>query len=144
MDASNESELARISDTPPLPRATLDTLATLPDDDSPLGLVGHAWRSVQALGGDREGGKAIAQALADHWAPVGIADLVRRAIQTKGRDADRLWRPVLETAGAIGSATGHGGAVAPTVNIGQRLVLMHERRRTEAPAPTQESAPPPA
>ena len=94
------------------PATVTDAKAT--DTRDPLAELSASWLRVRGLGGEtKEGGKHMAEALAQHWAPIAVADLAQRAMATKGRDADRLWRPILDVAGAID----HGVKVTVPVQV---------------------------
>ena len=133
----------------PLPPATLaaaaslDALAATTDagDTSPVGLVAASWREARDAGGDKGGERAVA--LAQAWAPMAVADLARRALATGGRDADRLWRPILDAAGAIGQ--GAAQASGAVVNVAQLTVIIAQQvqaqqQQARSPAPVVEGA----
>ena len=102
---------------------------TLPDSPILFSLI-QACQEAGRLGGDK-GGERLGRALAQAWAPVGIADLARRAISTSGRDADRLWRPVLDAARLTGQGTPLTVNVPVQVNLYPGGVEQKEREHRE-------------
>ena len=80
------------------------SLLALTSDSSPLhpkarALLVDLIQGCQTAGAIGGGGDAVARAIAQAYAPSAILDLVRRAQETRGRDADRLWGRVLAAAG---------------------------------------------
>lgn len=82
------------------------------------------------------GGEELAQALA----PLALADLARRAAKTRGRDADRLWAPIL----AYGKRAEPQGT-AVVINAGQMsmMVLSLTAEQLAAVVAKAQALPPP-